>query len=63
MKFHVRYRIYQIRHWLTETLPWKVAMLLPHKVALFAFVRVYAVTGELGPDYEPTYRAWEARSK
>ena len=42
-----------------ERCQWRLAWLLPRKVALFAFVRVYGCTGHCGPDYAPTYDAWE----
>lgn len=48
--------------WLRERLPWWIAFHLPRKVALFAFVRVYGVIGECGPDYARVYAAWERRS-
>ncbi len=46
-------------YWYHERLPWLVAWALPRKVALLAFVRVYAVLGECGDDYEQAYRRWE----
>jgi len=49
----------QIRYWWHERLPWWVAMRLPRKVALFAFIRVYAATGDCLPDYDPRCRLWE----
>lgn len=54
---------YDVRCWL-ETRPdvwaWWLAWKLPRKVALYAFVRVYGVLGDCGPDYEYAYKAWEA---
>jgi hypothetical protein len=29
------------------------------KVALFAFIRVYAVLGTCGPEYAAAYKEWE----
>lgn len=44
-----------------EWLVWQAAYLLPRRVALITFVRVYAETMEApGPDYERVYRCWEA---
>ena len=45
-------------HW-HETLPRKVAMLLPRKVALLAFVRVYAVLGRVDPNYTEICAIWQ----
>jgi hypothetical protein len=36
---------------------------LPHRVALWTFIRVYANTGECGPDYARVYDAWEAKGR
>ncbi len=44
-----------------EWLAWKAAFALPRKVALLAFVRVAAASGQ-GPSditYEGAYKAWE----
>ncbi len=49
-------------HW-RDQLTWTFAMLLPRKVALYAFVRVYAVIGRCGPEYSEVYKAWEARTR
>ena len=39
-----------------------IAWHLPRKVALWAFIRVYAKDGEApGPDYKRIYDAWEVR--
>lgn len=47
--------------WTTEGLPMAIAWALPRRVALWAFVRVYAADGEApGPEYERAYKAWEA---
>lgn len=59
------YRWFCVRLWFWELpnrLAWRLAWLLPRKVALLAFVRVCAATGE-GPSdvtYESAYKAWEA---
>jgi hypothetical protein len=51
----------RVRYFWRESLPWAIAMRLPRRVALFAFVRVYAVIGECGPDYKRVYDAWESK--
>lgn len=43
-----------------DALAWRIAWLLPRKVALYAFVRVYGNWGECGADYAPVYEAWES---
>ena len=57
------YRWFCFRVWRRETaekLRWKVAWLLPRKIALLAFVRVMACTGDSpGPEYSNAYKAWE----
>lgn len=47
-------------YWLREEgFPWWVANKLPKKIALFAFVRVYAKDGQSpGEDYRRVYDAW-----
>jgi hypothetical protein len=49
----------RVRYFVHETLPWAVAGWLPRKIALFAFIRVYAGMGDCGPDYKRAYDAWE----
>lgn len=54
------------RHWARnvwrEKLPMWVAWMLPHQVALWAFIRVYAATGDApGPEYTRAYQHWEQR--
>lgn len=40
---------------------WKVAWLLPRRVALIAFVRVYSASGDApGPEFDRAYKAFEA---
>lgn len=50
------------RHFEPDNLRWRVARLIPRKIALLVFVRVFA-EGDPGPDYldvyERIYRAWE----
>ncbi len=52
-------------YWFTqEGLPMAIAWRLPHRVALWAFIRVYAADGSApGPDYARVYDAWETRRK
>ena len=59
MRFALRVAAARVRWWFSETLPWWIAWRLPRKVALLAFVRVYGVLGECGPDYKAAYDAWE----
>ena len=52
------YYWFRIRLWCRtrpEKIAWWLAWKLPRRVALYAFVRVYGVLGECGPDYEPVY--------
>jgi hypothetical protein len=38
-----------------------IAWRLPHRVALWAFIRVYAKDGQSpGPEYSRVYDAWES---
>lgn len=48
----------RVRWFVRESLPWALAYLLPRKVALLAFVRVYSVLGECGEDFKPVYDLW-----
>jgi len=60
--WHVGYQWFRLRVWwhgLPNRIAWRCAWLLPRQVALFAFVRVYSTLGDIGPDYEPVYKAWE----
>ena len=53
---------WDLRYWwhrAIERTQWKIAWLIPRKIALYVFVRVYAVTGDCGPDYDRVYKAWE----
>lgn len=52
----------RFRWHLSETLPRWVAMRLPAKVAYLAFIRVYAVIGRVGPDFDEVCREWERRN-
>ena len=54
---------YCVRLWfrgLPEKIAWWLAYQLPRRVAILAFVRVYAVLGKCGPDYDQAYRRFEA---
>ena len=60
LKFRLWWFRASILRWWTDTLPMKCAWLLPRRVALWAFIRVYACTGDgPGPDYSRAYDAWE----
>lgn len=49
------------RHETADKLRWKIAWMLPRRIALLAFVRVYAQSGDApGPEYERAYKEWEA---
>jgi len=63
MLYPVRLWPMVVRFWLTDRLPRWIAMRLPRKVALFAFIRVYAVLGTCGPEYDAAYKAWERRDR
>jgi len=59
----MRYFWFGVRLWFRERpekIAWWLAYRLPRKVALLAFVRVYATLGECGKDYELAYRNWGA---
>jgi hypothetical protein len=48
------------RRELVEVLCWRLAWLLPRRIALLVFVRVYAATGDAPTDdYAKVYKAWE----
>ncbi len=64
--WHVGYQWFKFRHWIAcqrRDFPWRVACWLPRSVALMAFVRVYSVLGECGPEYKAIYDEWERRSR
>ena len=42
-----------------DRLAWWLAWHIPRRVALYAFVRVYAVLGTCGNDYSDAYQRWE----
>ena len=52
---------HQIKYWFTEKLPWKIALLLPPKVAFFAFIRVYGIRGDCTKEYITTCNMWEEK--
>jgi hypothetical protein len=57
------YYWYDVRLWwfgLPDRIAWRCAWLLPRRVALFAFVRVYAVLDSFTDDYDRAYRAFES---
>lgn len=43
-------------------LSFRLAMRLPRRVALGAFIRVYGVRGDCGPDFDWICKEWERRS-
>ena len=47
------------REW-QDRLAWRITYLLPRRVALFAFIRVYSVVGEASEEYGRVYDAWMA---
>lgn len=50
-------------HWFSDQgFPMFVAWSLPRRIALWAFIRVMAATGQAPDDitYESAYKAWEA---
>ena len=48
------------RHCNMDSLRWKLAWMIPRKIALYVFVRVYSATSDIpGPDYERCYKGWE----
>lgn len=59
--FHLWLAQVRLHHWWHDVLPWWIAWKLPPRVALFAFVRVYGIIGDIGPDYRTIYRMWEEK--
>lgn len=56
-----RFRFRLWRHETAERIRWRCAWLLPRSIALLAFVRVYACTGNApGSEYDAAYKAFEA---
>lgn len=48
--------------WTTDGLPMWIAWRLPHRVALWTFIRVYVKDGQAPTDdYKRVYDAWEAQ--
>lgn len=57
------YNWYCFKLWLKERpdkLAWFIAYKLPRKIALYAFVRVYATLGTCNNDYTQAYDNWKA---
>lgn len=49
-------------YWVRESTPMWVAWMLPRKVALWAFIRVYAASGDgPGDEYKRAYDFWESQ--
>jgi hypothetical protein len=45
-----------------EGFPMFVAWRIPHRIALWTFIRVYAKDGQVpGPEYTRVYNAWVSR--
>lgn len=59
----ISYVTFSVRLWWRESiekLRWRIAWLIPRKIALLCFVRVSASTREApGPEYSNAYRAFE----
>lgn len=64
MKYRLGYWWFCVRLWRRETaeaLRWRLAWMLPRSIALLAFVRVSAASGDApGPEYNRAYKAFEA---
>lgn len=60
LPFAIRYRKAMIGYFFTEELPRKLAYLVPRKVALYCFIRVYCNLDSPGPEYKDAYNMWEA---
>lgn len=41
--------------------PYRAAYWLPKRLALGAFIRVYGITGECGPEFRQVTDAWKAK--
>lgn len=52
----------RVRWYFSETVPRLVAMRLPKRVAYWAFIRVYAVLGDCGPEFQRVCNEWERRN-
>lgn len=63
--WHVGYQWFVLRHRVAcfwRDLPWRIACWLPRGVAFCAFIRVYAVLGRCGPEFEEVARLWKEQS-
>lgn len=49
------------RHFWREAVPLRIAWLLPKRVALLAFIRVYSVIGRVGPDFDVVCNEWRLK--
>ena len=56
LNFRLRLFIYKFK----DRLFWYIAYLIPRKIALICFVRVYSTLGSFSEDYELAYDAWES---
>lgn len=59
ISFKIRFILARLENWYHYTLPWTIAWLLPRKVALYCFVRVFSIRGDCPPEYSETYKMWE----
>ncbi len=62
--YHAGYQWFRLRLWwhaLPERWAWRLAYLLPRRMAYFAFIRVYACIGDCGPDFARVCDEWERR--
>ena len=50
--FHVR------RHLTMDAVCWRLAFMVPRRIALLVFIRVYAWTGDVPDEYSASYDAW-----
>jgi hypothetical protein len=47
--------------WICESFPMWIAWYLPRRIALWAFIRVYAFANyNTGPEYDRICKAWES---
>lgn len=60
ISFQFRMLIARIKYFFSHHIPWFVAYLIPRKVALYCFVRVYSVLGSYAEDYDNAYRIFES---
>jgi len=59
IKFEIKYKYLQLKNFFKNSLPWFIAWIMPRKIALYCFVRVYSILGTCGDDYSNAYKLWE----